>query len=171
MEVKEGTDVKMNPCNSYLHRDCCKYTETLQEAVIQMTNIRQIQSDNKVFELQSKVFFNCPLYKGDIPDTILRVQNGGLVMEEKKTIVDFSCKTCKHATVCMHRSDMALLADSLETPAKEYINKGSFPGELVSMNIVCKLYDPGYVPLSQQTLPLQNAIINPICDQHRWQTK
>lgn len=89
-------------------------------------------------------------------------------MEEKKTIVDFPCKTCKHAAVCIHRSDMALLADRLEIPVKEYINIGSFPGELVSMNIACRFYDPRYVPLSQQTLPLQNAIISPNCDQHRW---
>lgn len=73
VEVKEGADVKMNPCNSCLHRNCCRYTEALQEAVIQMTNIRQIQSDNKVFELQSKVFFSCPLYKGATLDVIFRV--------------------------------------------------------------------------------------------------
>lgn len=72
IELKEGTDVKMNPCNNCSHRDCCKYTETLQEAVIQMTNIRQVQSDNKVFELQSKVFFSCPLYKKADPDVTFR---------------------------------------------------------------------------------------------------
>lgn len=71
-EVKKCTDVKANPCNSCSHRDCCKYTETLQEAVIQMTNIRQIQSDNRVFELQSKVFFNCPMYKENKPDVAFR---------------------------------------------------------------------------------------------------
>lgn len=71
-EVKKCTDAKMNPCNSCSHRDCCKYTETLQEAVTQMTNIRQIQSDNRVFELQSKVFFGCPLYREDKPDVAFR---------------------------------------------------------------------------------------------------
>lgn len=71
-EAEKCTDIKMNPCNSCSHRDCCKYTETLQEAVIQMTEIRQIQSDNKVFELQSKVFFSCPLYKENRPDITFR---------------------------------------------------------------------------------------------------
>ena len=72
VDMEKCTDVKANPCNSCSHRDCCKYTETLQEAVIQMTNIRQIQSDNRVFELQSKVFFNCPMYKENKPDVAFR---------------------------------------------------------------------------------------------------
>lgn len=73
VEVKERTDVKANPCNNCSHRDCCRYTETLQEAVKQMTEIRQIQSDNMVFELQSKVFFSCPMYKKVMPDEAFRV--------------------------------------------------------------------------------------------------
>lgn len=74
VDVNKYTDVKANPCNSCSHRDCCKYTETLQEAVTQMTEIRQIQSDNKVFELQSKVFFSCPMYKETTPSCGINTQ-------------------------------------------------------------------------------------------------
>lgn len=66
-------NMKANPCNSCSHRDCCKYTEALQEAVEKMTETCQIQSGIKVFELQAKVFFSCPMYKEVTSDIAFRV--------------------------------------------------------------------------------------------------
>lgn len=66
-------------------------------------------------------------------------------MKEDKKIVDFPCKTCAHAAVCIHRSDLALLADYLETPVKSYISKDTFPNGIVTMNVGCKFYSPSYM--------------------------
>ena len=62
-------------------------------------------------------------------------------MEEDKKIVDFPCKTCTHAAVCMHRSDLALLRDNLETLVKDYISKDTFPNGIVTVNVGCKSYN------------------------------
>lgn len=67
-------------------------------------------------------------------------------MEENKKIVDFPCKTCTHDTVCMYRSDLALLADSLKTPVKKYTSKDMFPDEIVTVTVGCKFYGPKYIP-------------------------
>lgn len=63
-------------------------------------------------------------------------------MEENKYIVSFPCETCKHAFVCAHRGYMALLADHLETPVREYINKDNFPAGMAKVKVTCTFYDP-----------------------------
>lgn len=67
-------------------------------------------------------------------------------MKEDKKIVDFLCKTCTHAAVCMHRSDLALLTDNLETLVKDYISKDTFPNGIVTVNVGCKSYCTTYFP-------------------------
>lgn len=67
-------------------------------------------------------------------------------MKEDKKIVDFPCRTCTHAAVCIHRSNLALLADHLETPVKDYISKDTFPNEIATVNVGCGFYCPKYIP-------------------------
>lgn len=67
-------------------------------------------------------------------------------MEEDKKIVVSSCMTCTHAMVCMHISGIALLADHLETPVKNYISKAAFPNRIVTVDVGCEFYCPKYIP-------------------------
>lgn len=67
-------------------------------------------------------------------------------MEEDKKIVDFLCKTCTHAATCMYKGDLDLLADHLEQPIKEYINTGTFPNGIATVNDGCKFYCMTYTP-------------------------
>lgn len=64
-------------------------------------------------------------------------------MEENKRLVSFPCISCRHAVVCTHRGELAILADYLETPVNDYLNtsKDTFPNELISVNVCCKFYD------------------------------
>lgn len=61
-KITKVTDGMINPCNSCVHRGCCKYTQDIQEEVRKMTIDCKVQSNDKVFELQSRVIFKCCMY-------------------------------------------------------------------------------------------------------------
>lgn len=66
--------VRMNPCNSCVHRDCCKYVEDIQKVVKEMDLTRQVLTNEKVFELSTRVIFKCPTYleNKNQTETVLR---------------------------------------------------------------------------------------------------
>lgn len=51
-----------NPCNTCVHTNCCKYIDDIQKAVKEMNSVRQVQIDEKVFELSTIVTFRCDVY-------------------------------------------------------------------------------------------------------------
>lgn len=70
----EVNNVQANPCNSCAHQDCCKYVEDIQKVVKEMDLTRQVLTNEKVFELSTRVIFKCPTYLKDKnpTETLLR---------------------------------------------------------------------------------------------------
>lgn len=62
--------------------------------------------------------------------------------ENKKNVVDLSCKTCTHSPVCAYRESMIIFANHLEDFTKEYIGKETDLNRLASTRINCVSYDP-----------------------------
>lgn len=60
VEVCNG--IRANACNSCRHRCCCKYVDDIQKVVKEMSIIRQLDLDGKVFELYTEVIFRCDNY-------------------------------------------------------------------------------------------------------------
>lgn len=74
--VETAEHVQTNPCNNCVHRDCCKYVEDIQKVIKEMDlNLtRQVLTNEKVFELSTRVIFKCPTYLEDknLVKTLLR---------------------------------------------------------------------------------------------------
>lgn len=71
-----------------------------------------------------------------------------LANKEMKCTIEPQCKTCKHALVCMYRSDIICLTDHIEEDVNNYTNRDPFPNSLAMIEIKCKFYETAIVPYS-----------------------